>query len=86
MRAGLYRTYSSINKELILLYQAKEYRPLVYAISFMHSIVQERRKFGAIGWNIPYEFNVADWLASFQYLQNIFKNIKDGGIDWNALR
>lgn len=47
----------------------EKWRALLYAISFLHSIVQERRKFGAIGWCVPYEFNNSDLDASLLFLE-----------------
>jgi len=47
-----------------------EWRQMLFVMCYMHSVVQERRKFGPIGWNIRYEFNQSDLSACTQFLQN----------------
>ena len=46
-----------------------KWRAIVFGVCFIHSIVQERRKFGALGFCIPYEFNTSDLEASLNYCE-----------------
>jgi dynein heavy chain len=51
-------------------------------LCFFHANIQERKKFGALGWNIRYDFSDTDRETT---LANLFMFLEAGEIPWDAL-
>ncbi|KAM9314768.1 dynein axonemal heavy chain 6 [Pholidichthys leucotaenia] len=83
LRANLRRAFTEITSTSFEDHSLGcQWRKIVFGICFFHAVVQERKKFGPLGWNIRYEFNDSDRECA---LLNFNLYCKDGAIPWDAL-
>jgi len=70
LRSNMLRTYNTIDdKDLNDCRRPEVYKKLLFGFALFHAIVQDRRKFGPIGWNIPYEFTNEDLIVCKRQLK-----------------
>ncbi|KAG2470484.1 DYH10 protein, partial [Polypterus senegalus] len=65
LKLNMRSTYFKISYEVLEDCPHPAFKPLVYVLAFFHAVVQERRKYGKIGWNVPYDFNESDFLVMY---------------------
>ncbi|XP_039385914.1 dynein heavy chain 14, axonemal isoform X18 [Mauremys reevesii] len=59
------------------------WKKLVFSLCFFNAVVHERKKYGSLGWNVPYEFNSSDLEVSIQMLGMLLANQEE--IPWQAI-
>ncbi|XP_022110107.1 dynein heavy chain 1, axonemal-like isoform X1 [Acanthaster planci] len=62
IKANLMQSYISLNDDFLNSCTGKthEFKSLMLSLALFHGVVLERRKFGPLGFNIPYEFTTGD--------------------------
>jgi len=89
LAANIFASYVSgpVSNEIELYqtcWRGVEFRKLLCGLCFFHGVIQERRNFGALGWNIPYEFNDSDLDISIRQLFKYCNQQRE--IDYKAIR
>lgn len=85
MLANMHKAMDNFNQEVIeMCTKESEFKAMVFALSYFHAVVAERRKFGSQGWNRNYPFNVGDLVISvfvvWKYLE------ANNRVPWEDLR
>ncbi|KAM7536598.1 hypothetical protein Aperf_G00000086397 [Anoplocephala perfoliata] len=84
IRTNLRRALTDISREVFENHVlGLEWRLVVYGMCLFHAVILERKKFGPLGWNIPYEFNDSDRECAILNL-GLFSN--ENGFAWDALK
>ncbi|XP_072114311.1 dynein axonemal heavy chain 6 isoform X1 [Mobula birostris] len=83
LRANIRRAFTEITstffEEHVL---GRKWRRLIVGICFFHAVIQERKKFGPLGWNICYEFSDSDRECA---LLNLNLYCQGGRVPWDAV-
>ena len=70
LKANLSRSYGDLSEQLFeSCAKPAPWKKLLFGLCSFHAIIQERRKFGSLGWNIPYEWNNSDLTISIKLLK-----------------
>jgi dynein heavy chain len=88
LKLNIKQSYAKITDADLDYCSNQSFRPLVFVLAFFHAVVQDRRKFGRIGWNVAYDFNEGDFKISLKllnlYLQKSFDRKEP--LPWETLR
>ena len=84
-RANLQGSFASLVKEEDYenCSKPREWKKILSGLAFFHANVQERRKFGPLGWNIRYAFDETDLETSIAVLRRFLE--EQDNMPWDAL-
>ncbi|KXJ10991.1 Dynein heavy chain 1, axonemal [Exaiptasia diaphana] len=60
IKANLLRSFVGFNDDFYKSCKKEEFKYLLFSLCLFHGVTLERRKFGPLGFNIPYEFTTGD--------------------------
>ena len=85
LKANMTRTYNEFSQsKLDECSKGEIWRKQLFSFSLFHAIIQERRKFGPLGWNIRYEFNDSDLETSITMFFNLLEGSQE--VPWDAIK
>ena len=60
------QSYTGLTEEDLEQCQHWAFKPLIFVLAFFHAVVQDRRKFGRVGWNVTESARACSYILSKQ--------------------
>jgi dynein heavy chain len=93
IKANMLKLYSNLVRDIWTqadVPKPRFYGQLLYALTWFHSLVIERKKFRTLGWNVMYDFNDSDFVFSDNLIRSICRiNMPRGSnqsVQWDAIK
>ncbi|XP_011639724.2 dynein heavy chain 10, axonemal [Pogonomyrmex barbatus] len=89
LKLNLQNTYFKMRPQLLESCPHPLYKHLIYVLAFYHAVIQERRKYDKIGWNVQYDFNESDFNVCISILDTYLTKAlatKESSVPWNSLK
>lgn len=86
LKPNISRSFKELNEDVLSSCpnRKKEWLECLYSLAFFHALIQERRKYGPLGFNVRYEFNDSDLEMSMSTLKNFLNDGRED-INWEAI-
>ena len=86
VKGNLKKLYDEFNDEKLMQCNKKDKFPrIIFSLSVFHAVIQERKKFGPIGFNIRYDFNLADFETSAKLISVYLDEAEEEFIPWSTI-
>jgi dynein heavy chain len=82
LKSNLIRAWKSVEHQFVNAKTILQ-KKLLFGMCYLHSAVQERRKYRGFGWNLPYDFTESDFLASTQEIMDL---VQEPPVPWRLLK
>ncbi|XP_014262519.1 dynein heavy chain 10, axonemal-like [Cimex lectularius] len=89
LKLNLRNTFFKMKSSVLSSTDHPAFKTLVYIVAFFHAVIQERRKYDKVGWNINYDFSECDFAVSVEILSTYLTKAlssEEQRVPWNSLK
>ncbi len=86
IKGNIRKLFDDINDvKLDMCNKKNKFPKIIFTLSVFHAVIQERKKFGPIGFNLRYDFNLADFDTSMKIISVYLDEAEEESIPWSDI-